>query len=195
MIDYIRLSLNDQQASSVAENFSMHKDHPRKKSLIYDRPATFGWISIALHWVTAGLIIALWVIGKNIGFAGDGETAASWHDLHVTLGLTTWVLLAGRIVWRMMSGHPHAHGLTAKTHAIAKFAHYLMLAALTLLIISGPTIAWLGRGSSPGAIAHTIHVYAGNLLLILVLTHVVAGIKHLMFHDDESVVRMLWPKS
>lgn len=158
-----------------------------------DRSNSFGWISIALHWATAVLIIAMWIVGKNISWAED-NSAEFWRTLHITVGLSAWVLLAARIVWRVFSAHPRSSGLTKRTHSIAKAVHYLMLTTLTALILSGPVVAWLGRGNSFGSAALLMHTYAGDVLLILVITHILAAVKHLMFHQDDSVIRILWPK-
>ena len=159
-----------------------------------DQADSFGWISIALHWVTAAVIVAMWVIGKMMANAADAS-GASLRNLHVTLGLAAWLLLAGRVVWRMAGHHPRAAGLSDLNHRLARTTHYLMLVTLTALIVSGPVIAWLGRGGATGSIAYATHYYAGNSLLLLVIVHTLAAMKHLMFHDDDSVVRMLWPKS
>lgn len=158
-----------------------------------DRPDSFGWISIALHWTTAIVIIAMWVIGKSMSFATDGSTL-SWRNVHIALGLGAWALLAGRIGWRIVCAHPRADGLSKATHNMAKTVHYVMLASLTALIASGPLLAWLGRGMPAGSAAFFIHSYAGDLLAILVITHILGALKHLMFHQDDSVIRMLWPK-
>lgn len=166
---------------------------PTARHAAYDQSNSFGWISIALHWVTAGLIIAQWIMGKNITAMPDGSPGF-WQTLHVTVGLSAWILLAGRVVWRFYSKHPRTDGLTARTHRIAKAVHYLMLVSLTLLIVSGPLIAWLGSQTRMGSTAFVVHLYAGNVLLILVITHILGAVKHLMFHQDDSVVRMLWPK-
>jgi cytochrome b561 len=69
-----------------------------------------------------------------------------------------------------------------------------MLASLTVLIISGPTLAWLGQESELASTVLAVHLDAGNVLLILVITHFLGAMKHLMFHQDDSIVRMLWPK-
>ncbi len=163
------------------------------RPLLFDQSNFFGWISIALHWTSAALIVAMWIIGKNISAIPDGASGF-WRTLHITVGLSAWILLAGRVAWRIYSKHPRTNGLTAKIHGIARAVHYLMLASLTSLILSGPIIAWLGPLTLIGSAAFVVHLYAGNVLLILVITHILAAVKHLMFHDDESVIRMLWPK-
>ncbi len=159
----------------------------------FDQPDSFGWLSIALHWLSATVIIAMWVIGKNISVQPDG-TPDFYRELHITLGLGAWILLAGRIVWRIRVPHPRSAGLGDRTHRFARGVHYVMLAVLTLLIASGPVVAWAGYPSTLGAAGFTVHRYAGNAMLALVVLHILGALKHLMFHHDDSIVRMLWPK-
>lgn len=163
-------------------------------SRLHDRPDSFGWLSIGLHWLTAALIIAMWFIGKNISVQPDGAPDF-YRELHVTMGLSAWVLLAGRIYWRARNPHPQAAGVGDRTHRFAKIFHYLMLVALTVLIVSGPVVAWAGYPSALGEVAFSAHRYAGNTLFALVLLHILGALKHLMFHHDDSIVRMLWPKA
>ena len=97
---------------------------------LQDESESFGWISIVLHWVTAGIVIAMWFIGRSIAEQSSVAGVVARRDLHVTLGLTTWVLLAGRIVWRIITPHPHVPGQSRRIHRIARSAHYLMLLSL-----------------------------------------------------------------
>ena len=69
-----------------------------------------------------------------------------------------------------------------------------MLVVLTALITSGPLVAWAGLQTSAGAVAFTVHRTAGNAMFFLVVLHILGALKHLMFHHDDSIVRMLWPK-
>ncbi len=165
----------------------------RSPSRVFDQPDSFGWLSIALHWLSAVVIIAMWIIGKNITVQPDGSPGF-YRELHITLGLTAWVLLAGRIVWRIRVPHPRSAGLGPRTHSFARAFHYVMLALLTLLIVSGPLVAWTGTPAPLGAAAYTVHRYAGNGMFVLVVLHILGAMKHLMFHHDDSIVRMLWPK-
>ena len=166
----------------------------QRPNRVFDQPDSFGWLSIALHWLSAIVIIAMWVVGKNITVQPDGSPDF-YRELHVTLGLSAWVLLAGRIVWRIRVPHPRAAGLGERTHRFARGFHYLMLALLTLLIGSGPVVAWADYQSALGTAAFTVHRYSGNAMFALVLLHILGALKHLMFHHDDSIVRMLWPKS
>ncbi|MEM9404385.1 MAG: cytochrome b/b6 domain-containing protein [Pseudomonadota bacterium] len=166
---------------------------PRSAGRVYDQPDSFGWLSIALHWLSAVIIIAMWIIGQNISAQADGSPDG-YRQLHITLGLSAWLLLAGRIVWRARVPHPRSAGVGDRTHRFARAFHYVMLALLTLLILSGPLVAWTVTPAPIGAAAYTVHRNAGNAMFVLVVLHILGALKHLMFHHDDSIVRMLWPK-
>lgn len=177
---------------------------------VYDQADRFGWISIALHWLTAAAVLVLWFAGKGIAFA-DVDKVESQRNLHMSMGIVLWLLLAGRIVWRLQSGHPRARGLTDFTHRVAKYSHYALLVAVSLMLLSGPLMAWangapipvFGWFAVPGPLdespalrnaMHTVHVASSNIILWLTLLHIAGALKHLMFHDDDAFVRMLWPR-
>jgi len=163
-------------------------------SSLKDQPDSFGWVSIALHWLTALVICVLWYLGKSIGFQ-PLEEMADRRSLHVTLGLLAWLLLAGRIAWRLRNGHPRAQGQTELIHRAARLAHYLMLALLGIMLISGPLLALtLSSRTGLAGIAHPIHELTANLLLLLVAVHIGGALKHLMFNDDETLARIFVPK-
>jgi len=165
-----------------------------KRSLLFDQPNSFGWISIVLHWSTALAIISLWFLGKSIAFQAP-ELVDARRSLHITLGLVLWLPLAGRIVWRLVTAHPRSTGQSLLTHQVARVAHYLLLAVLGLMLISGPLLAWLS--AEPGPMVNTllfVHANTANLFAVLIGLHVLAALKHLMFHDDETVARIFAPR-
>jgi cytochrome b561 len=168
-----------------------------RSSSLYDQPHSFGWISIALHWTTALAIIALWFVGQSIA-QQPAELIDARRSLHITLGLLAWFPLAGRIIWRLLIPHPHVSGQSRQAHRIARLAHYLILAALTAMIISGPLMAgitWLiPEQTGISKLALAIHSNAAIVLATLVVLHILGALKHLMFHEDETVARIFVPR-
>jgi cytochrome b561 len=65
----------------------------------------YGWILIALHWLTAVIVLAMFVIG-TMSQSADKEEYLRLVHLHTTIGMTVYVLLWGRIAWRFAVGHP-----------------------------------------------------------------------------------------
>ena len=165
-----------------------------ERNRFVDQSDSFGWLSIALHWVTAVIIVTLWFIGRSIAVQESTEAIDARRSLHITIALAAWLLLLFRIVWRLRMRHPHVSGQTLFIHRLAQSVHYVMLVVLSLMMASGPTIAWVGNETITN-LAHRIHAFAADVLLALVLLHIAGALKHLMFHEDDTIIRMLWPRS
>lgn len=164
------------------------------RSSLRDRSDSFGWISIALHWATAAVIIAMWFIGKSIASQPLDQIDAR-RTLHIALGLSSWLLIAGRVAWRFIVEHPRVVGQSRLTHVFARRTHYLMLVVTSAMLLSGPALAWaLSTGSQWVSAIHWTHRVSSTALAALVILHILGALKHLMFHDDETIVRMLWPR-
>lgn len=181
----------------------------QQESNLFDDASVYGWISILLHWVTAIAIIALWFLGKSI-FASSTLEIDAQRSLHVSIAASVWLIVLARIIWRVRSGHPQVRGQTLLIHRIAKTAHYAMLIALLLMLVSGPVMVWAGgypvgvfsliaipgpvpESESLRSLAWFVHSNSALLLLILVILHIGGALKHLMFHTDDTFARMIWP--
>ena len=166
-----------------------------KPRSLLDRNNSFGWLSIGLHWFATVAIILLWFIGQSIALQSIEQIDAR-RSLHVTLGLIVWLPLVARIVWRFKAGHPRVNGQTLMTHRLAKAAHYVMLLLLLVMLISGPLMAWvMPERSALSEIAFSFHSFAAKALAVLVVLHILAALKHLMFHEDETVARIFVPRT
>ncbi len=185
------------------------KEQQEAQSNLYDSDTVYGWISILLHWVTAIVIILLWFIGKGILDASTEEANAQ-RQLHVSIAASAWIVILLRVIWRLRSGHPHIKGQSQFIHQVAKITHYVMLIAILLMLLSGPMMVWSGGHSIlifgwlsiPGPVGESesirdfawfIHSNSALLLLWLVLLHIGGALKHLMFHSDDTIARMIWP--
>ena len=166
-----------------------------KPRSLRDRNNSFGWLSIGLHWFATVAIILMWFIGQSIALQSIEQIDAR-RSLHVTLGLIVWLPLVARIVWRFKAGHPRVNGQTLMTHQLAKAAHYVMLLLLLVMLISGPLMAWvMPERSALSEIAFSFHSFAAKALAVLVVLHILAALKHLMFHGDETVARIFVPRT
>ncbi|MDE0980617.1 MAG: cytochrome b/b6 domain-containing protein [Gammaproteobacteria bacterium] len=166
----------------------------RNSRSLLDTQNSFGWFSIGMHWFAALAIILLWFVGQSISLQSVEQIDAR-RSLHITLGLIAWLPLVMRMVWRYKSGHPHVNGQTLLTHRLAKAVHHLMLLVLVVMLISGPLMAWaMPDRSSLSEFAFIFHSNAAKALALLVVLHVLAALKHLMFHEDETVARIFVPR-
>jgi cytochrome b561 len=169
----------------------------------------YNGFSQVLHWVTAVLVL----IAFSFGPGGSEEriySAARDFDrqLHETLGLSVFLLVLVRVVWRLFNTPPEAPPLARWMTIAAKAAHlglYLLLFALPITAISG---AWLeghpltllaGVKIAPllqtshetGATIATIHTWLGDAILWLAGVHALAGIYHHFILKDKVLVSML----
>jgi cytochrome b561 len=76
---------------------------------------------------------------------------------------------------------------------VARTIHYTMLVGITLMMISGPAMV-LFNNNTVNAFALLVHRNAALAMLALVLIHFGGTLKHIIFHEDDTIVRMLWPK-
>jgi cytochrome b561 len=164
-------------------------------SSFYDRPQSFGWISIAVHWITAIVIIVLWFVGDSIT-AQEPDLIDQRRSLHITIALSFYLLLLFRIYWRLKVGHPHVAGQTVLIHRVAQFVHYVLLAAVATMLATGPAMLLAGYIESPALrdLSFTIHKLTGTIVISLTLLHIAGSLKHLMFHHDETIIRMIKPQ-
>jgi len=175
-----------------------------------DTRTGYGWISIALHWLTAIIILSLWFIGSSIQ-ADVANGSQSTLQLHTSIAISAYVLIWARIVWRFMQGHPGP--LTEQAgvfHTIGKYAHYIILIAVAIMLISGPLMVW-SRGevihvfdwfTIPGpfeanmsffTFMHTVHVWCSRVIIVGTLLHLGGVYKHAAFNQDGTFGKMLVP--
>jgi cytochrome b561 len=173
-----------------------------------DTRTGYGWISIALHWLTAIVILTLWFVGGSIqgGLeAGDDSTLR----LHTSIAITAYVLLWFRVIWRFKQKHPGPMREQAGIfYELGKYTHYVILGAVAAMLVSGPLMVW-SRGevihvwnwfTIPGPFAgsmelfvffHTIHVWCARVIIIGTLLHLGGVYKHAAFNQDGTFGKML----
>jgi cytochrome b561 len=178
--------------------------------LLKDTATGYGWVSIALHWITAVMIVVLLFLGNSIS-AQEPANRGQAVDLHTSIALASYGLLGARIVWRFVYGHPgpllRQRGLF---FLIGKLVHYITLIALILMLITGPLTAWFAGDSiavfdwatipSPfdanfaaRDLAHRIHRLAAITIFIGILLHLGGVYKHTAFNQDGTLVKIILP--
>ena len=168
--------------------------------------ARYDSVARALHWASALLIVANFIIGLAIDVPPK-PWYPLWLNTHVLIGLAVLLLALARLAWR--AGHP-APPLVAGTSARMGLAVKLGHGALYLAMILTPLIGFAplflrGRGIGFGlfeipspiaanrALAHTatdIHMYAAYALIALAAGHFLAALWHHFVKRDETLLRM-----
>lgn len=178
-------------------------DTPPRHVLRYDS------VGIALHWITAALVIALFALAQSWGFLQRGNPARHFMQaLHIALGLVLAVTLALRLVWRAGFGRRLPPASTGIVEVAARFMHYALYCLLVLMVIAGFGKLWLGGHPvsffslfsipSPIAadrawqlVANTAHEWGAWTIIVLAGLHAAAALFHHYVLRDAVLRRML----
>ena len=163
-------------------------------------------VTIALHWVSAVLVAALWTIGQTVDLAPAGPLRVDYRSLHIALGVTLGVVLIARLWWRLMRREklpPIDHGVLL---VVARLTHWLLYGLLAVAVALGVANVWV-RGDAifnlfkvpayaPGdrALIHLVggwHALAANTVLIVAGLHAAAALFHHYILRDATLRRML----
>lgn len=98
----------------------------------------YSGIAIINHWVAAVLVIVMMVLGLLAYFAPGDEVEDFVLEVHVALGFFVFLFVAWRVAHRLYEGFPPSALATAPERWIAWLVHVGLLAAIALLVITGP---------------------------------------------------------
>jgi cytochrome b561 len=174
---------------------------------VHDTRQGYGWVAITLHWLTAVLVIALWLLGERMGFQPTRELQRAAQALHVSYAVFAWPFLVAFVLWRLTHTSPALTGHWAFT-LLARVVQGLLLLAIAIQVISGPLTVWsmrqpisaFGLFEIPPPMAFThdqhelleaIHTTTANAILVLFVLHVLGALKHLFIDKDGVFERML----
>ena len=174
-----------------------------------DTATGYGWISIALHWVTAIVIVYLLYIGSSIGSL-EGEARNATILRHTSVAITTYLLLLARIVWRFHYGHPGpSEEQRGWAFTLGKWTHMAILVVLCLQLVTGPLMRWSYGNEievfdwfvipSPfepslalAGFLHTLHRYAATFIFVAILLHIGGVYKHTAFNQDGTLAKIIF---
>lgn len=171
-------------------------------------PIRYTSSAIALHWLMACLILAVYFMGISIDDFPVGPDRIMLVTWHKWLGVTIALLWFARVAVRLTNTPPAAPaGSPAWQNKAASLIHIL----LYVLMIAIPVTGWL-MSSAKGytttffgffdlpnlldkdkAVAHTLkeaHELLANSLMVLIAVHIVAALKHQLIDKDNLMARM-----
>jgi cytochrome b561 len=135
-------------------------------------------------------------------------------DLHKSLGVIAFLLLAIRAFWRLVNVKPSFEGEGPSEVgfelSLAKWVHRVLYVLMFVLMFSGYLISTAdGRGidvfglfdvyaipvlvDNQEDVAGDIHYFLAWTLIVLVGLHALAAIKHHYLNKDNVLIRMLRP--
>ncbi len=164
----------------------------------------WGWISIALHWVTALLVISLMISGWVAEAMSFSPTKIEWFVWHKSLGLLVLLLTGIRLIWLMFARRPAWLGTWHWQGTTVHVALYSILLAMPLsgwIINSagnfpfrwfhGPRVpALVAPDKVLKALAEDVHLTLFWVFALMLCVHLIAATWH-HFKGDSVLKRML----
>lgn len=177
-------------------------------------PSGYGALARGLHWLTALLVVGLWIVGTVMVDVTDLATKFTLYQGHKSFGFVVLALTAARLLWRHLDRRPPPLPMPAWQRRAAGVSHALLYALLIVIPVSGflmvstapiaiPTVLFgvlpvphpLGPDETLFALCRRVHASLTTLLLGLVALHVAAALKHHLLDRDAVLRRMLVQRS
>ncbi len=166
-------------------------------------------IAVALHWLTAALLVAQVVVGFTFHrLLEQGPERAELFTWHKTLGATILIIALVRLAYRVTNPPPPFPPELPKWERVASvwthrtFYLLLIIVPLTGLIAvsdRGPTTGLVGGIPLPtvpgidaatGDLSGEVHRFLVYGTLLLLLAHIVAPLWHRFVLRDRTTARM-----
>jgi len=168
----------------------------------------YGLVTQLFHWVTAILVVAAYFLGpggrEQRAFSPSMETT---RDLHETLGITVFVIVLLRILWRLFEGEVEHPGMASWISYSSKFFHLLLYALLLsipataivgtwlqghpLTLLVGEFGPFLTQAHDLGTSVMEIHTTLGDVIVWMAGLHAAVAIGHHFYLRDRVLVSML----
>jgi len=169
---------------------------------------SYGWVAIAIHWLMAIAIFAMFGLGlwmRTLGYYDTWYHAAP--ELHKSIGMLLLLLLVFRFIWRIINTRPELMGETWEK-VIALLVHRMHYVLLSALMITGyliPTAEGVGIdvfgwftvaalfsfNKETTDLIGLMHFYLAWAVMALAGAHAAAALKHHVIDKDITLLRML----
>lgn len=168
----------------------------------------WGSVAKSFHWIVALAILGNGVFGLCMDLAANPMQKINWLALHKSIGLTVLALMVLRLAWRWGDGRPRelpAPRWQQLTSRVTHAALYLLALAMPLTgwwfnTVTGKPLQWFKLFNLPGIgaksdalrhFAHAVHEWMFWLIVLVLVLHVGAALKHHVFDGDNVLRRML----
>ena len=179
---------------------------------------SWGALSRLLHWAMAGLIFyMLWLGIYMVNFVDNPLAQFPLYQTHKSWGFVALVLVGARLAWRAAN---RAHPALPEMPALERFAARAGHVALYALMIILPVTGWLMASASPlqdlfgiknevfglfemydpfvpgdeglESVLSTLHLGSAVALVVVLLGHIGAALRHHFAKRDDVLKRMSW---
>lgn len=174
----------------------------------------FGRIARLLHWATALLVLAQWLLGQYMTGLGPEAVAEKFvlYQRHKSLGAVILLLTLARLLWRRIDRErpPPEPGTPSWQRLAAATTHGLLYLLLLIMPVTGflagatsplgiPTVLFgvlpvphpIGPDPALEAAFVLAHRVQGWAIAALLALHVAAALKHHWIDRDRTLVRMV----
>jgi cytochrome b561 len=170
--------------------------------------AKYSTAAIALHWLTALLIVANLLLGLSMVPLPITPRKLYSYQWHKWIGITVFLLTCARLAWRVVHSPPPPVAMAEWQRRAAAVSHLLLYALLLVIPVSGwlyssstgVQVVYLGLVPLPdlvpkdkalAEVLKAIHLILNFLLFALVCVHSAAALKHHFVDRDPALTRML----
>lgn len=166
--------------------------------------------AIWLHWLIAALIVAGFSLGVTmVDIPGLTPTKLKYFSWHKWLGVTIFGLACLRVLWRLThSAPPYLDSMPAWQKTMASATHTLLYVLILSIPLSGyfyslaagvpvvylgvlPLPVFIGPDPELKSLLKQVHYVLNMTLLVAVVLHAGAALKHHFIDRDDVLRRML----
>ncbi|ALR06973.1 cytochrome b [Xylella fastidiosa] len=170
----------------------------------------WGWLSQALHWLIAVLILGLGIGGLIMGDLPKTPNYFWVYTAHKSIGISVLALAVLRLLWRLYAGAPKpVTGTPVWQERVANATHIMLYVLIFTIPLAGwlydsarglRTFYWFGLFEMPAlvspnetirGVALEIHKLSFWALIGLVVLHAGAAFYHHLIQRDATLTRML----
>ncbi|MBL4761983.1 MAG: cytochrome b [Gammaproteobacteria bacterium] len=172
-------------------------------------------VTVSLHWIVGLTIITLLVVGIYM----EENEVFSLYPIHKSVGMLIFLLIIGRVVWRLKNGWPEpASQYKAIEHKLAKLTHWVLIVGTLAMPLSGMVMSGVGghglnvfgffelmpmnpdpnevgaviaHNESIAKLGHEVHELFGIIMIVAILLHMAGAFKHHIVDKDGTLRRML----
>lgn len=179
--------------------------------MIRDTTASFGFVTIALHWISAISILTVMGLGAYVVYYGYySSNFLQYAHLHYGLGILIFFVMSLRLLWRLSSRTPVS--LASKMFArisitlikcsLYALAFTVIISGYLICTSEGQSINVLGIVEIPSLvlletaelnIAGLTHKYLAWVFFSIIVLHALAALIHHFIFKDNTLRRMLKP--
>ena len=169
------------------------------------RTDRYSALSIAVHWIAAILVTALFL-------THEGNRGSAAYAFHVSGGAIAGLFLMWRVWYRVRRGMTDEPDQAFIFNLASRIVLWGFLAAIVAVTVSGYLLVWSGGqpldifslvsipSPMPASLGlheflEEVHEVSGQLFPVLLILHVAGAAKHAIFDRDGVVSRIFYPRT